>query len=209
MNVETDYRPNVQIKDAVSELGWKQFDVILCAGVIYHMLNPMSAFIECRKLLKDNGLLIMESPISPKLKEPALALNTEYDDFLAEPSTYWVPSKSAMTGMMKLMGLDVCATRYLKAPTRYTVLGRAKPLDEVRERNALLQKVHEIDFCDFEFRWKDLAQNSGVSTVSCDILEFHRDIAAEKEDASFPFQPRPREDAVGTTRWASADGNFS
>ncbi len=208
LNLETDYRPRVQLKDAVSELGWKQFDVILCAGVIYHMLNPMSAFIECRKLIKDNGLLIMESPISTKFQEPVLALNTELDDFMPEPSTYWVPSKSAMTGMMKLMGFDICATRFLKAPTRFTVLGRAAPPAEVRDRNALLQKVHEIDFCDFEFQWKELAKHSGVSTVSCDIEAFHRDIAAEKEEASFPFQPQPREDAVGSTRWASAGGNF-
>ncbi len=208
LNVETDYRPNVQIKDAVSELGWKQFDVILCAGVIYHMLNPMSAFIECRKLLKDNGLLIMESPVGAKLKDPVLALNTELDDFMPEPSTYWIPSKSAMTGMMKLMGFDVCATRYLKAPTRLTVLGRAAPPAEIRDRNALLQQVHEIDFCDFEFRWSELAKHAGASDVSYEVDEFHRDITAAGESPAFPFQPQPREDAVGSTRWASAGGNF-
>ena len=208
LDIETDYRPRVQIKDAVQALGWKQFDAILCAGVIYHMLNPMSAFVECRKLLKDNGLLIMESPIAPDTDDPVLVLNTEWKDFLPEPSSYWIPSRSAMIGMMKLVGIDVIATRFLTAPTRLTVLGRAVEPADVNDRSDILKKVHEIDFCDFEFRFKDLDQHKGQSTIEVPQLQRHRDIDPMKEQVDFPFQPQAESSGVGRTRWKTVRGNY-
>jgi 2-polyprenyl-3-methyl-5-hydroxy-6-metoxy-1,4-benzoquinol methylase len=55
------YHPNTQIKDFHEIFSPGQFDLILCAGVPYHMLNPVSAFVTSRKLIKDGGLLILET----------------------------------------------------------------------------------------------------------------------------------------------------
>jgi len=208
LELETDYRPGVQIKDAVKELGWKQFDVILCAGVIYHMLNPMSAFAECRKLLKDDGVLIMESPVNANLREPVLTLNTEDKNFLAEAYTYWVPTKSAMEGMMKLVGFDVVATRFLKTPTRYTVLDRATARNQINNRSEILERVHNVDFCDFDFQFKQLDEYHGRSEISISTLAPHRVIDAAKEKPPFPFQPDVSTEGLGKTRWISKNRNY-
>ncbi len=39
-----DYRYNVALRDAVTELGQESFDVVVCAGVLYHLLTPSTRF---------------------------------------------------------------------------------------------------------------------------------------------------------------------
>ncbi|WP_069095008.1 class I SAM-dependent methyltransferase [Methyloligella halotolerans] len=65
-----DYHPDLQLKDMVAHFGRGQFDLILCAGVIYHMINPASAFTECRKLLKAGGYSLWKRPIIPMRSAP-------------------------------------------------------------------------------------------------------------------------------------------
>lgn len=208
LGLDIDYHPRVTVQDAVARFGWKQFDVILCAGVIYHMLNPMSAFTECRKLLKDGGLLIMESPINPDVNEAVLTLNTESEQAYKEIYTYWIPTQAAMTGMMKLVGIDVLGARFLKGPPRLTLIGRAGPRDDVKDRSELLERVHEADLCDFQFRFCDLEQHPGETSVPLGKIEPYRVIDAAKEEVVFPFHPAAGSQGLGRTRWISRNRNY-
>jgi 2-polyprenyl-3-methyl-5-hydroxy-6-metoxy-1,4-benzoquinol methylase len=47
--------------DLVEEVGEGQFDVILCAGVLYHLSDMLVGLIELQRLLKPGGVLILES----------------------------------------------------------------------------------------------------------------------------------------------------
>lgn len=201
---EIDYRPGVQIKDACSELGEQRFDVILCAGVIYHMLNPLDAFIAARKLLKQDGLVVFETPVDASRKDAALVLNSE-EMPVPEAYTYWVPTVKAVTGMLKLLGFDVLAIRNLKAPSRVTVLARKVSPDQVRNRTSLLERLHEVDFCDFEFQFKTEAQGE-KSEVVYTGPEDEKIIDPAQFATSFPYHSH-NAIGLGKTKWSTETGN--
>ena len=70
----------VEISTLASAVGDKRFDLIVCAGVIYHMLNPLDAFLTCRALSKPKDLLIIESAMNFSAGLRALILNSETED---------------------------------------------------------------------------------------------------------------------------------
>jgi len=208
LGLDVEYYPRCQINDALEKFGFKSFDVILCAGVIYHMLNPMSAFTECRKLIKDGGFVIFESPITERFYEPVLALNSEFDDLMKEPSTYWVPTKSAMVGMMKLASFNVVAIRILKKPKRLTVLGQAVDPDNVKNRKQILEQIHKLDFCDHSFQLKEMKRHNGKSDVKIQSIAPSRKIDCKREQVHFPYHPTREKIGVGRTAWLTEAGNW-
>jgi 2-polyprenyl-3-methyl-5-hydroxy-6-metoxy-1,4-benzoquinol methylase len=52
---QIEYRPGLQVGDLGTEFGDAPFDVIVCAGVIYHMLFPQQALTETRKVMAEGG----------------------------------------------------------------------------------------------------------------------------------------------------------
>lgn len=206
LGVDVEYIPGVQIKDAVATLGAGRFDLVLCAGVIYHMLNPMSAFIAARKFLKHLGLLILETLVDVSRSEPVMVLNSETDAALPEAYTYWVPTESCVIGMMKLLGFQILAVRKLKAPHRVTILGRRIGPSDVGDRKPILQRIHEVDFCDFEFKFRD-EHHSLASSIDYLGVGGRSEIDAATFTAKFPFHPKATAEAVGRTRWTRPEGN--
>lgn len=142
----------VEISDLYSVLGSRRFDLIVCAGVIYHMLNPFEAFMVCRTLLKPNGLLIVESAMSFAHDLPALILNSEAEESM-ENSTYWTATPRAMVGMMKLVSFDVLGTRWMHPHiARGAVLGRAaRNTESIADRTVLLRAMHDHGILDYDF----------------------------------------------------------
>jgi len=210
LGLEIDYRPKTQIKDLLELFEQKSFDVIVCAGVIYHMLNPMSAFIVCRKLVKDHGWVIVESAIRPG-EEPVLTLNSETDRPIKEMNTYWFPTPTAMLGMSRLVALRPHATRLLAQggpPFRGTVLAQAVSPSEIPQRSELLTRIHEVDFCDFEFQLKALVHDQVQSSTAIGDVEPLRTIEVFAETVRFPYHPVDTSDSVGSTAWAHTEGNF-
>ena len=166
LELDVDYRPGLQIKDLVATFGHGAFDVIVCSGVIYHMLNPFSAFGEARKLVKEGGYVIFEFAARADSDDAGLHLNSETAKSLHELYTYWVPTPAALVGLAKLCSFNPIATRLLRSPQRYTVLAQAVHPSDVAGRSALLQRIHEVDFCDFEFQLKSVLINKERSTVA-------------------------------------------
>jgi tRNA (mo5U34)-methyltransferase len=207
LGLDIDYRPGVQVKDAVRELGEAQFDLILCAGVIYHMLNPFSAVINCRRAVKEGGLVILESPVTEKTREAVMFLNSEASGF-KELYTYWVPTEQAMIGMLKLASFNIVATRRLQAPARLTVLAEATTPDRVADRSELLTRIHEVDTCDFEFRLADVIHRTERSAIKVGPIERHSVIDADRYQPVFPLQPSAGKVGLGKTRWVSKTKNY-
>lgn len=207
LDVDVEYIPGTQIKDAVAALGVGRFDLVLCAGVIYHMLNPMSAFIASRRLLKDRGLLILETAVDASRFDPVMVLNSETDAALPESNTYWIPTESCVSGMMKLLGFEVLAIRKLKAPHRATFLGRRVAPPEVTDRKPILKRIHEIDFCDFEFKFKNEDHSPERSLIEYLGVGGRSEIDPATFTTQFPFHPKATREAIGRTRWTRPEGN--
>ncbi len=210
LGLDIEYLPRTQIKDLLSIFASESFDVILCAGVIYHMLNPLSAFIACRKLIKSGGYVLFESAIRVA-DEPTLMLNSESAQPAKEVNTYWVPSLQAMIGMTKLMSFDPVATRVLTQagrPLRGTVLARAVSPSDVPDRTEMLDRIHQADFCDFEFRLSDIDNDAAPAVASLGEVAAERTIEMLSETIAFPFNPTDVSSSVGSTAWSSAERNF-
>ena len=193
LGLDIEYRPNVQIKDLLGLFAPGSFDLIVCAGVIYHMLNPFSAFITCRKLVRNHGWVFVESAIRPG-DEPVLMLNSEMSSPLKEMYTYWVPTPAAMAGMSRLVSMQPRATRLLAQgngpPFRGTVLAQAVNPAEVVEPSEMLARIHEVDFCDFEFQVKVLPADAARSAVTIGDVPTTRTIDVFSQIVEFPYHPR-------------------
>lgn len=206
LDLDVEYLPKTQIRDFPGLFERGSFDVILCAGVIYHMLSPVSAFLECRKIIREGGLLIMETPYFAGEDRACIFVNSE-TEMVNEIYTYSVPTKSAVIALMKLAGFDVVAVRTISKPDRVTVLGRTAPLEGISDRTPLLRRIHEVDTCDFDFKYaKSLpspVQSSIVYSGPCDDLS----INYRSYSPDFPLHPPADKEVVGTTQWMSASGN--
>ncbi len=137
------YLPNTHINDLGAEVGWGGMDMLVLAGVLYHSFSPLTALFTCRRLLKDGGLVIVET-MSTRSDEPILILNPAADSPpVDEYTTYFVPSPKAVAGMLKLAGFEVLGSRQAIGRSRVTLLARATKPSLVPGRSKLMIEAHE------------------------------------------------------------------
>jgi len=206
LDLDINYHPHTQIVDFKDKFTPGSFDAILCAGVIYHMLNPVSAFLECRKIIKEGGLLFMETPYFADEERACIFVNSEAE-MVNEIYTYSVPTKAAVQGLMRLAGFEVLATRTITGPDRVTVVGRAAPLDEIKDTTPLLKRIFESDTCDNEFRYAQHLPSPVESKLVYTGPKDEQNINYHSYKPNFPYHPDLEKEAVGTTIWTSATGN--
>jgi len=204
--LDVEYHPKIQIKDFAKIFRTGEFDFVLCAGVFYHMLNPASALIECRKLLKKNGLFMLETAYISTEKKPVIYINSEAE-LVDEKETYWIPSESAIIGLFKLFGLEVLAVRTIKRPDRLTVLGKAVEPSQVSSRTDFLKRIHQVDFCDFEFQIKDHIPSTIISNIEYAGAHSKEHLDYETYQPGFPFHPLVSKLSFGNTIWTTPNGN--
>ena len=209
---DVTYVPKIQVKDLPNQFERKQFDVIVCAGIFYHMLHPMQAFTDCRKVLGDNGVLVLETPYDASRKDAVLVFNG-VEHVVNEPYTYFVPTLSALTGMANLAGFKVLATRILMAPRRVTLMLKAVSRDELIKDVTVASFVKQMlkrDTCDDSFRFKDIESDERTSpdvfSKSVEIPQY-REILPKEESVSFPHHPPLSKPSYGVTRFEDTHGN--
>ena len=187
LGVHIDYQSPISVADTPAKFAPASFDLIVCAGVMYHLLSPADVFTKLRNLLKRNGLLVMESAHAAKQQEPVLLLNTETGTY-SEPTTYFLPSASAIRGLAKLACFDVLATRS-NIPTRYALLGRAVTPAEVGDRSEQCKIVHNFGISDPSFSFSGFSE-APLSSIAYRGKPGHLDL-----DKSYrpDFAPSPRE----------------
>ncbi len=208
---QIEYRPGLQVGDLSREFSATPFDVIVCAGVIYHMLFPQQAFTETRKVIAEGGYLLMETPYAAGSDEAVLYFNG-ITQHVNEPSTYFVPTRQALVGMAQLAGFRLVAMRVLKAPTRVTLLLQAVSRAQLAadpETPPFIVQMLKRDLCDNEFRFRDLeAAPRRASSVACTPgLTPWREITAAQERVEFPHHPDSSVPSYGATRFETEQGN--
>lgn len=194
----------IEIANINEKLGDRGFDLIVCAGVIYHMLNPLSALMACRSLLRPGGLMIVETAMTWVSDQPVLVLNSEQELHM-ESSTYWLPTPAALKGMARLCHFEVLGGRWQPETSRGAVLGRAvKHNQPVEGANTLTRAMHEHGLLDYGFldqlKAADAAPSSAIRFTG-EYREFDIDPADYIPD--FPLhahRPDP-ERAIGKRDW--------
>jgi 2-polyprenyl-3-methyl-5-hydroxy-6-metoxy-1,4-benzoquinol methylase len=62
-NVE--YHPRTSVEDLVPRFGRDSFDLVVMGGLIYHLVSPFRSLLIARALLRNNGLLLLETVTAP------------------------------------------------------------------------------------------------------------------------------------------------
>jgi 2-polyprenyl-3-methyl-5-hydroxy-6-metoxy-1,4-benzoquinol methylase len=150
LNLEVDYRAGTSFDNILSVLGEHRYDVMVCAGVLYHMLNPFDSILKARKLLKPKGIFVLETAYDPSVKGATIDFNA-VSGRLKEVYTYWIPSESAVLGMMRFAGFDVMSVRTIQKPDRIAVIAENVSILEVRDRTDMMIRLHETSVQDPSF----------------------------------------------------------
>ncbi len=138
-----DYRVPVQATALPEVVGDERADVIVMAGVLYHVFDPLAVLEACRRALKREGFLIVET--SYLFDEGAARMSFSPVDNsgrgIERANVFWRPSRRALEGMLQLVGFEVVAS--VAVDGRLTVLGQARRPSEIAERSPRMKTFHE------------------------------------------------------------------
>lgn len=118
------------------------FDLIVNAGILYHIFDPLQSLVDCRAMLKTNGLMILETQYMFDEPRAVMAFNPGEKPRRRSPhaNTFWRPSKQAVEGMLRLAGFDVLSTRSING--RITLLAQAIRPSEGRAGHDKIRQIH-------------------------------------------------------------------
>lgn len=191
LKLKVDYHSGFEMPQIEQRYNSERFDLVVCAGVVYHMLNPFSAFQICRRLTRTGGLLFLETAADFRNPESAtIAVNSE-EELFNESYTYFLPTPAAVRGMMKMAGFDVLDERYQRSLRRYAVVGRAAKPGEISNATATLKAMFDKGYVDYGFNLKD-SQVTGTTEVEVEYrrIEGRQEMSTEiEESVTFPFHP--------------------
>lgn len=194
--VEIDYRHGVSVELCDKEFNSGSFDLIVVAGVMYHLLNPADIFFRLRKLLKRDGLMLIETVYAPNFKDPILLVNSECDFPFPQPTTYFIPSESALHGMAKLASFEILASRTSDA-NRYALLVKATLPEEVSGRSDMCKKMHDLNFEDPLFNLFDLRNQIALSDIKYTGIIGAKRIDCKSFIPKFPTHPNAIKNPIG------------
>jgi 2-polyprenyl-3-methyl-5-hydroxy-6-metoxy-1,4-benzoquinol methylase len=138
-----EYRTPVSAHDLPQHVGDERADLIVMAGVLYHVHDPLSVLVSLRQSLRREGLLIVETIFQPNEPSPQMVFNPcdTSAGHIPHTNVYWRPSKAALHGMLELSGFEVMATRIVNA--RLTVLARARRPHDLASAYPLIRLAHQ------------------------------------------------------------------
>jgi SAM-dependent methyltransferase len=143
LNYPVEYHGSLHINDYRDTFDEAAFDVLVCAGVIYHVASPLSTLLMCRHHIKNNGWIIVETVVAPG-EDHVLHLNAAVDPpHFQEYTTYFVPTVNAVESMLTFAGFEPVSTSVTSNGRRATVLARAVAPSAIPGRTELMAEVHE------------------------------------------------------------------
>jgi tRNA (mo5U34)-methyltransferase len=84
-----EYRPDLSVYD-VETLGIRDFDVVIFAGVYYHLKDPLLAFAALHRVMRPGGTLLIEGGISED--SGCFARFYYREAYCDDHSNWWIPT---------------------------------------------------------------------------------------------------------------------
>lgn len=151
LGLDIDYRVPVTALELPSMFAAEPADVLVMAGVLYHVLDPMAVMIACRQAVKRDGYAIVETMYL--FDEGDARMSFSPADTTARGSdhanVFWRPSRRTLEGMFELAGFQVIGS--IAVDGRIATLGRARPPVGARGARAahradpsLVQELREL-----------------------------------------------------------------
>jgi hypothetical protein len=131
LGLQVDYHVPCRAQDLDRHFDGRHVDVLVMAGVLYHLIDPLSSLLACRRLLPRDGLMVLETQFLAGAQAPVARFNPAETGRQASAHTnvYWRMSLPALTAMLQLCSFEVLASVRLKS--RIAVLARAASPDEI------------------------------------------------------------------------------
>ena len=205
LDLKVDYCPSVDFSNILEVLPKHSFDVVVCAGVLYHMLNPFDSILKCRALLKRGGILIFESAFLAGSTGAYLNFNPVTES-IKEVYTYWMPTKGALLGMLRFTGFDVRAIRTILNPDRIAFLCVSSDFDAISHRSDMMKRLHDTGIQDPIFPDSPPEMPISKANFTGKLGDQTIDWATYTPD----FFPHPVDNlhSLGRTVWMSKNKNF-
>jgi 2-polyprenyl-3-methyl-5-hydroxy-6-metoxy-1,4-benzoquinol methylase len=203
---EIDFRL-VGMEKLGKEADWvHSFDVVTTSGLMYHLWSPFELIFACRKLLKHNGLLVIQSLCEVNDPRAALYLNSERN-INGDPTTYYVPGVNALRGMLKAACFNILAERRLTRLSTFVAF-MARGVNDttaVDNRAPNLIKIHEhlradpsYNFGGYSF--SEIVEQAPRSDAQVRSgLTPHVVIDEESHECRWPYNPKVLSAPVGLT----------
>lgn len=123
-------------------------DLIVMTAMMHHVVSPISALMEARRLLKLGGLLVIET-IYRHGDCGVFWLNTAIDDPVYGCPTIWIPSQDSLAEVLRLCCFSLVTEIQLISDNaretnyfRKTYLARAETRPSVGDRSEKLIELH-------------------------------------------------------------------
>lgn len=102
------YYSNMSVYD-LPMLGKSDFDVVLFAGVYYHLRDPLRAFDTIRSLMKRRGVMLVEGAVT---RAEGCHANFYHDaPFCGDTTNWWVPTIECLEQWIKSAGFRVVSSK--------------------------------------------------------------------------------------------------
>jgi len=152
MDSKIKYFPRVSLDtiENVKASGIEKFDLVVLAGVLYHLLDPLHGIAIVRNLLRNGGIAIFETSIADFDDEDfnsQIALHFNFDGrFLAGFENMWMPTKACLHYMLSYCCFNILDEEIIMEGTspRYAVAAKAVRPSEIETNDYWLKLVHEI-----------------------------------------------------------------
>lgn len=132
LGLELDYQVGVTVQNLPQRLAGLRVDLVVMAGVLYHVLDPLGALLACRTRLKPDGLLVLETQYLPHARGAVMHFNPADTSPRANQhvNVFWRGSLAALQGMLQLTGFEPLAS--VRIRSRIALVARAARPGEVR-----------------------------------------------------------------------------
>ena len=106
------YYPETEIEELAGHFEPAGLDVAIASAMLHHLPSPLDAVLLCRRLLRDGGFLAIEAVVTEG-EGASMMLNTELDEPVFGVPTVWLPTASAMRGMLSLGSFEIVSETLL------------------------------------------------------------------------------------------------
>lgn len=194
LGLDVDYKTPVTATALPEFFAENPADLLVLAGVLYHVFDPLTVLVACRECVRPGGYLIVETTHDFHAGGPTMSFNPVDESPLGidMPHVYWRPSKRTLVGMLQLAGFSVMATTAVNA--RLTVLAKAVRPDEIDDRPARIAKAqdrhrhkHYKECADFDSL---AAKNAEPAAITYSGPTGDRFLYRARFYAAIPYQPR-------------------
>lgn len=148
LGLDIDYRVPVPVLELPELVGARsnpsdrKADVIVMAGILYHVLDPIAVLVACRDAIAREGFLVVETMYVFDDGRPRMIFNPADTSSRGNENlnVFWRPSKTALEGMLALAGFEVIAS--VAVDGRIAMLAQAKRPSEIEVRSERVRQIH-------------------------------------------------------------------